>query len=245
MGNPKYQNDGSARTSGPGFGLTLHPDQLDLPRRWARPRVVFVNSMSDLFHKDVPLEFIRDVFAVMADTPRHTYQVLTKRSKRMAQIADKLDWSPNVWMGVSVETDSYAFRVDHLREVGAAVRFVSAEPLLGPVPSLNLSGIHWVIAGGESGKAARPMHPTWARRLRDACQDGGVAFFFKQWGTWAPAPPEAKLSVTVEGELVQSDMLVGVPGAPAPVRRSSKAAAGRLLDGRTWDQMPARAGRTR
>ena len=167
MGNPKYQNDGSARTSGPGFGLTLHPDQLDLPRRWARPRVVFVNSMSDLFHKDIPLGFIRDVFAVMAETPRHTYQVLTKRSKRLAQIADKLEWSPNVWMGVSVETDSYAFRVDHLREVGAAVRFVSAEPLLGPVPSLNLSGIHWVIAGGESGKAARPMHPTWARRLRD------------------------------------------------------------------------------
>ena len=245
MGNPKYQNDGSARTSGPGFGLTLHRDQLDLPRRWARPRVVFVNSMSDLFHKDVPLGFIRDVFAVMADTPRHTYQVLTKRSKRLAQIADRLEWSPNIWMGVSVETDRYAFRVDHLREVDATVRFISAEPLLGPVPSLNLSGIHWVIAGGESGKAARPMHPTWARGLRDACQDGGVAFFFKQWGTWAPAPPEAKLSVTVEGELVQSDMLVGVPGAPAPVRRSSKAAAGRLLDGRTWDQMPARAGRTR
>ena len=145
-------------------------------------------------------------------------------------------------MGVSVETDKYVFRVDHLREVDAAVRFISAEPLLGPVPSLNLSGIHWVIAGGESGKAARPMHPAWARQLRDAVQEAEVPFFFKQWGTWAPAPPEARLSVTVEGDLVQSDKLVGVPGAPAPVRRSSKVAAGRLLDGRTWDEMPARAG---
>jgi protein gp37 len=201
--------------------------------------------MSDLFHKDVPLGFIRDVFAVMADTPRHTYQVLTKRSKRLAQIADKLEWSPNVWMGVSVETDRYAFRVGHLREVNAAIRFISAEPLLGPVPSLNLAEIQWVIAGGESGKAARPMHPAWARQLRDACQEAGVAFFFKQWGTWAPAPPQAKLSVTVEGDLVPSDRLVGVPGALAPVARSSKASAGRLLDGRTWDEMPARAGRTR
>jgi protein gp37 len=201
--------------------------------------------MSDLFHKDVPLAFIRDVFDVMADTPRHTYQVLTKRSKRLAQIADKLEWSPNIWMGVSVESDKYAFRVDHLRQVDPAIRFVSVEPLLGPVPSLDLSGIDWVIAGGESGKAARPMHPAWARQLRDACQDSGVAFFFKQWGTWAPAPPEAKLSVTVAGDLVQSEKLVGVPGAPAPVRRSSKAAAGRLLDGRSWDEMPSRVGRAR
>jgi protein gp37 len=148
-------------------------------------------------------------------------------------------------MGVSVETDKYVFRVDHLREVDAAVRFVSAEPLLGSLPSMDLSDIDWVIAGGESGKAARPMHPTWARQLRDSCRDAGVAFFFKQWGTWAPAPPEAKLSVTVAGNLVQSDKLVGVPGAPAPVQRSSKAAAGRLLDGRTWDEMPARAGHLR
>ncbi len=245
MGNPKYQNDGSARTSGPGFGLTLHRDQLDLPRRWASPRVVFVNSMSDLFHKDVQLGFIRDVFAVMAETPRHTYQVLTKRSKRLAQIADKLEWSPNIWMGVSVEADNYAFRVDHLRKVDAAVRFISAEPLLGPLPSLNLAGIHWVIAGGESGKRARPMHPAWARQLRNACDRAEVPFFFKQWGTWAPAPPESRLSVTVEGELIRSDELVGVPGAPAPVRRSSQSAAGRLLDGRTWDEMPAQPGVTR
>jgi len=159
----------------------------------------------------------------MADTPRHTYQVLTKRSRRLAQVADKLEWSPNIWIGVSVETDRYAFRVDHVREVDAAVRFISAEPLLGPVPSLNLSEVHWVIAGGESGTAARPMHPAWARQLRDACREADVPFFFKQWGTWAPAPPEATLSVTVEGDLVRSDRLVGVPGAPAPVRRSSKA----------------------
>ena len=246
MGNPKYQNDGSAGTSGPGFGLTLHRDQLDLPRHWARPRVVFVNSMSDLFHKDVPLGFIRDVFAVMADTPRHTYQVLTKRSKRLAQIADKLEWSPNIWMGVSVEADRYAFRVDHLREVDATVRFISAEPLLGSVPSLNLSGIHWVIAGGESGKAARPMHPAWARQLRGRVSRRPRFHSFSSSGVRGlPRHLEARLSVTVDGDLVQSDRLVGVPGAPAPVRRSSKAAAGRLLDGRTWDEMPAKAGRAR
>ena len=242
MGNPKYQNDGSPRTSGPGFGLKLHHEQLDLPYRWAQPRVVFVNSMSDLFHKDVPLGFIQDVFGVMAATPRHTYQLLTKRSKRVTQIADKLEWPANVWMGVSVETDRFSFRVDHLREIGAAVRFISAEPLLGPLPSLNLSGIHWLIAGGESGKMARPMHPAWLRQLRDACQEAGVAFFFKQWGTWAPAAPEAELSVTVEGDLVRSEELLGVPGAPAPVKRLSKAAAGRLFDGRTWDEKPAGVG---
>lgn len=238
MGNPKYQLDGAPRTSGPGFALTLHEDQLDLPYRWARPRVVFVNSMSDLFHSSVPLSFIQSVFAVMADTPQHTYQVLTKRSKRLVQVADRLEWPSNVWMGVSVESDPYCFRVDHLRQVGSAVRFVSAEPLLGPLPSLDLTDIDWLIAGGESGKAARPMHPAWARGLRDSCGTAGTAFFFKQWGTWAPSAPESPLSVTVEGELVNSGTLAGVPGAPAPVRRSSKANAGRVLDGRTWDEMP-------
>jgi len=189
----------------------------------------------------VPAEAKASVLASADQLLRGEWEVLGVVRTDMVQP----DWFRDPLTGRRSDPNRYAFRVDHLREVGAAVRFVSAEPLLGPVPSLNLSGIHWVIAGGESGKAARPMHPTWARRLRDACQDGEVAFFFKQWGTWAPAPPEAKLSVTVEGELVQSDMLVGVPGAPAPVRRSSKAAAGRLLDGRTWDQMPARAGHTR
>jgi protein gp37 len=241
MGNPKYQTDGAVGTSGPGFRLTLHDNELALPYRWARPRVVFVNSMSDLFHKNVPLGFIKDVFAVMADTPRHTYQLLTKRSKRLLQIAERLEWAPNIWMGVSVETDRYSFRVDHLREVGAAVRFISAEPLLGPLESLDLSGIDWLIAGGESGKVARPMHPTWVRQLRDACEQTGTPFFFKQWGTWAPASLESELSVTVGGDRVRSSALLGVPGAPAPVKRMSRASAGRQLDGRTWDAMPQRA----
>ncbi len=182
MGQAKYQNDGDPRTSGPGFALTLHEDALDAPYRWRSPRLIFVNSMSDLFHPDVPLDFIQRVFTVMAETPRHTYQVLTKRSKRMAAAAPSLHWPPNVWMGVSVETDRYTFRVDHLRSVGAAVRFVSAEPLLGPLPSLDLSSIHWLIAGGESGAKPRPPQQEWVRDLRDQCSAAGVSFFFKQWG---------------------------------------------------------------
>lgn len=182
MGQPKYQNDGDPRTSGPGFGLTLHPDVLAEPYRWRAPRLVFVNSMSDLFHPEVPLDFIQEVFAVMAETPRHTYQILTKRSKRLASLGSQLDWPPNVWMGVSVETSSYAFRIDHLRTVPAEVRFISAEPLLGPLPGLDLSGIHWLIAGGESGWNARRMEKAWVLDLRDQCASANVAFFFKQWG---------------------------------------------------------------
>ena len=182
MGQPKYQRDGDPRTSGPGFRLTLHPDVLTEPYRWRMPRLVFVNSMSDLFHPQVPLGFIQSVFDVMADTPRHTYQILTKRSKRLRTLAPRLDWPANVWMGVSVETSRYAFRIDHLRHVPADVRFVSAEPLLGPLPSLDLSGIQWLIAGGESGPKARPMEKEWALDLRDQCADANVAFFFKQWG---------------------------------------------------------------
>lgn len=185
MGQPKYQLDGDPRTSGPGFGLTVHEDALQVPRSWTSPRVVFVNSMSDLFHEDVPIGFIRDVFEVMAETPRHTYQVLTKRSKRLARVADSLQWPSNLWIGVSIETQRYAFRSDHLRDVGAAVRFISAEPLLGPL-ALDLSGIHWLIAGGESGPRARPMDPAWATTLRDQCLDANVAFFFKQWGGRTP-----------------------------------------------------------
>ena len=182
MGLAKYQNDGDPRTSGPGFALTLHEDTLTAPYRWRAPRLVFVDSMSDLFHPDVPPAFIQKVFAVMADTPRHTYQILTKRSRRLAALAPGLDWPPNVWMGVSVENDRYAFRIDHLRSVEAAVRFVSAEPLLGPLPGLDLSSIHWLIAGGESGPNARPMDAVWVRNLRDQCREANVAFFFKQWG---------------------------------------------------------------
>jgi protein gp37 len=186
MGQPKYQNDGDPRTSGPGFKLTIHSDALDIPYGWRAPRVIFVNSMSDLFHPEVPLSFIQQVFAVIADTPQHTYQVLTKRSKRLAQLAAELKWPENLWMGVSVESDHYRFRIDHLRETSAAVRFVSAEPLLGPLPELDLAGIHWLIAGGESGPNARPAERAWVRDLRNQCRTHGVAFFFKQWGGRTP-----------------------------------------------------------
>lgn len=186
MGQAKYQNDGDPRTSGPGFALTVHEDTLATPYRWKSPRLIFVNSMSDLFHPDVPLDFIKRVFTVMAETPQHTYQVLTKRSKRLAAVAGDLDWPSNVWMGVSVETERYAFRLDHLRSVDAAVRFVSAEPLLGPLPDLDLTSIDWLIAGGESGPNARPMDEEWVRGLRDQCGEASVAFFFKQWGGRTP-----------------------------------------------------------
>jgi protein gp37 len=186
MGSEKYQRDGDPRTSGPGFGLTVHPDTLAVPKSWVAPRLIFVNSMSDLFHKDVPIDYIRRVFATIEETPQHTYQVLTKRSKRLASIADRLDWPPNLWMGVSVENHKYSFRIEHLRDVAAAVRFVSAEPLLGPLGDIDLDGIHWMIAGGESGKDARPMEESWVRDLRDQCAKKGVAFFFKQWGGRTP-----------------------------------------------------------
>ncbi len=186
MGVAKYQRDGNPRTSGPGFGMTLHPDALTLPQRWASPRTVFVNSMSDLFHDAVPLDFIGQVFATMADTPQHTYQVLTKRARRLAKVAALLPWPPNVWMGVSVENDRYTFRADLLRTVPAAVRFLSVEPMLGPVPSLDLAGIDWVIAGGESGSRARGLEHEWVASLRERCVGEGVAFFFKQWGGRTP-----------------------------------------------------------
>ena len=182
MGVAKYQNDGDPRTSGPGFGVTVHRQTLDEPRTWRSPRVVFVNSMSDLFHAGVPLSFVRDVFDVVSDTPRHTYQVLTKRSLRLRRLADKLEWPANLWMGVSVEDADHLYRVDHLREVPAAVRFLSCEPLLGPLDGINLDGIGWVIAGGESGPNHRPMGLSWARGIRDASNGAGVPFFFKQWG---------------------------------------------------------------
>lgn len=186
MGVSKYQRDGDPRTSGPGFGLTVHPGALDLPRTWTTPRRVFVNSMSDLFHETVPDTFIREVFGVMADTPQHSYQVLTKRTRRLVRLSTELTWPPNVWMGVSVENDSYVFRADHLRKVPAAVRFLSIEPLLGPVPSLGLDEIDWVIVGGESGPRARWMQGEWVVDIRDRCAAEGVAFFFKQWG--GPTP---------------------------------------------------------
>src|SRR6185503_15305099 len=155
MGNPKYQFDGDPRTSGPGFGVQMHADALDLPYRWAAPRLVFVNSMSDLFHARVTDDFILQVFAVMQATPRHTYQLLTKRPRRVARMASRLPWPTNIWMGVSIEEDDVAWRADQLRLVPAAVRFISAEPLLGALNSLDLGGIDWLIAGGESGPKRR------------------------------------------------------------------------------------------
>jgi protein gp37 len=186
MGQPKYQTDGDPRTSGPGFGVAVHHQTLELPYTWTSPRTVFVNSMSDLFHPQIPVEFIKQVFEVMADTPQHTYQVLTKRSRRLVDLADALPWPPNVWMGVSVENDRYVFRAEHLRQVDCAVRFLSVEPMLGPVPSLELEGVSWVIVGGESGPDARPMDAEWARDVRDRCIAVGVPFFFKQWGGRTP-----------------------------------------------------------
>lgn len=186
MGVPKYQLDGDPRTSGPGFGLSLHPEALVEPYGWRTPRVVFVNSMSDLFHAKVPLPFIQEIFDVIAHTPQHTYQVLTKRSLRLRRLSDRLQWPSNLWMGVSVENEEVLSRVDHLRQVPAAVRFLSCEPLLGSLDQIDLDGIGWVIAGGESGPSYRPMHLDWARGLRDACQAAEVPFFFKQWGGRTP-----------------------------------------------------------
>ena len=186
MGADKYQADGDPRTSGPGFGVATHPRALEQPYRWRSPRVVFVNSMSDLFHARVPLSFVRDIFSVIRDTPQHTYQVLTKRAHRMERLAGQLDWPDNLWMGVSVESIDVVNRIDHLRAVPAAVRFLSCEPLLTALPNLALDQIDWVIAGGESGPRARPMDPGWVIDLRDQCAAAGPAFFFKQWGGRTP-----------------------------------------------------------
>lgn len=207
MGQPKYQRDGDPRTSGPGFGLSVHADVLDAPRSWRTPRTVFVNSMSDLFHPDVPDSFILQVFEVMADTPEHTYQVLTKRAKRLSTLARKLPWPPNVWMGVSVESQRYTFRVDHLRRVAASVRFLSIEPLLGPV-QIDLCGIGWVIVGGESGPGARPVDPRWVRSIRDQCAEHEVPFFFKQWGGRTPKANGRLLDGEIWNEYPDQELLL-------------------------------------
>jgi protein gp37 len=259
------------------------PERLDVPLRRRKPTMWFVDSMSDLFHPDVPNQFVVDVFITMARARRHTFQVLTKRPQRMAELLhdpkfshemyygldefvpgddDALEtlceWQhrdnlPNVWLGTSIESDRYAFRADHLRDTPAAVRFLSLEPLLGPLPSLDLSGIDWVIVGGESGPGARPMHPDWVRDIRDRCVAAGIPFFFKQWGAWAPylrpfdyvTDDDRCQVVDVAGRLrgrpwggwkVQD----GTRDAVVEVRYGKKA-AGRVLDGRTWDEMPGRA----
>ncbi|WP_350279118.1 phage Gp37/Gp68 family protein [Kribbella sp. HUAS MG21] len=186
MGSEKYQNDGDPRTSGPGFGLTIHPDSLDVPRRWRQPRVVFVNSMSDLFHARVPLDFVQQVVQTMRETPQHTYQVLTKRARRLRLLSERIEWPANVWVGTSVESADQLHRVDDLRRVRSAIRFLSLEPLLGPLGDLDLSGIGWVIVGGESGPHARQIDADWVRDIRDQCVEQGVPFFFKQWGGRTP-----------------------------------------------------------
>ncbi len=173
MGSPNYRN---------GFKLTLHPQMLDKPLSWKKPRLVFVNSMSDMFHKDVPLEYIQQVFEVMVRADRHIFQILTKRSYRLARLSSKLPWPDNVWMGVTCETDRYYGRIDHLRECPAAIKFLSLEPLLGPLSNLNLNGIDWAIVGGESGPGARPIREEWVWDIRRQCKAQRTPFFFKQWG---------------------------------------------------------------
>lgn len=186
MGAAKYQNDGDPRTSGPGFAVTTHASALGQPLKWRSPKVVFVNSMSDLFHAKVPESFVRDVVDVITATPQHTYQVLTKRPLRALRMADRIEWPDNLWLGVSVESQATFHRIDHLRKIPAKVRFLSCEPLLAPLDGINLDGIHWCIAGGESGPDYRPMEISWARGIRDACVAAEVPFFFKQWGGRTP-----------------------------------------------------------
>ena len=165
-----------------GFDLQLIPHSLDMPRRWRRGRLVFVNSMSDLFHEGVPLEYIKRVFGVMAECPQHQFQILTKRAERLSDVSRELQWPANVWIGVSVETSDYVWRIAHLRKIPAHIRFLSLEPLLGPLENLPLEGLHWVIVGGESGRHPRRIAVEWVRSIRDQCLVAGVPFFFKQWG---------------------------------------------------------------
>lgn len=241
MGSPRYQKDGDPRTSGPGFGVSVHPSALDQPLRWTRGRRIFVNSMSDLFHDEISDEFIVRVFAVMALAPQHTFQVLTKRHGRMRSLLNREDFRqnvaheasersgeppfdpcpifhhvldawplPNVWLGVSAEDQRWAnTRINALVNTPAAIRFVSAEPLLGPIEYDEFPAVDWVIVGGESGRGARPMRADWVRSLRDQCAEVDIAFHFKQWGSHDEH------------------------GTPM-----HKKAAGRMLDGRTWDEFP-------
>lgn len=193
MGQPNYAN---------GFKLSLHENSLELPLQWKKPQIIFVNSMSDLFHKEVPFDFVKKVFDVMRRASWHQFQVLTKRSERLVALSPKLEWAPNIWMGVSVELEKYSFRIDHLRQTDAIVKFLSLEPLLGPIPILNLENINWVIVGGESGPRARPVDRDWVIDIRNQCRRAEVPFFFKQWGGF------------------------------------NKKKNGRMLEGRTWDEIP-------
>jgi protein gp37 len=193
MGNPNYEN---------GFQLTLHENSLNLPLTWKTPQFIFVNSMSDLFHEDVPLNFILQIFELMRQASWHTFQILTKRSDRLVELNQSIDWPSNVWMGVSVENNEYTYRIEHLRHSNARIKFLSLEPLLGPIPQLDLEGIDWVIVGGESGPYARPIEEAWVIDIKSQCIEKDIPFFFKQWGG------------------------------------KNKKKAGRLLEGRTWDNYP-------
>ncbi len=173
MGQKKYEN---------AFKLTLHEDSLSVPYTWKKPKVVFVNSMSDLFHKKVPLEFIQRVFSVMNDNPQHVFQVLTKRSDILLKYHKELTWTHNIWMGVSVEDERVMHRIDDLRQTNAKTKFLSCEPLIGPLPTMNLKKIDWVIVGGESGRTPRKMNEDWVLDIQEQCTKKKVAFFFKQWG---------------------------------------------------------------
>jgi len=194
MGKPKYRN---------GFNVTIHEKSFHEPFLWRKPRMVFVNSMSDLFHPEIPEEIILELFEVMNNNPQHIFQVLTKRAERLFKMNSKIKWTPNIWMGVTVENSKYVHRFELLKQTDAHIKFLSCEPLLGPLPDLNLEGIDWVIVGGESGSRARPMDIEWVRDIRDKCLETNTPFFFKQWGG------------------------------------RNKKANGRLLDGRTWDEMPS------
>ena len=213
MGQPNYAN---------GFKLTLQPRMLSLPLTWKRPLTIFVNSMSDLFHPDVPFEYVQDVFAIMEQAYWHRFQVLTKRADRLESVSKQLNWSSNVWMGVSVEHSRFVNRIDHLRCTGAAVKFLSLEPLLGPLPKLDLRGIDWVIVGGESGPGARPLRAAWVTEIRDQCIDAEVPFFFKQWGgtrkkltgrtldgeTWSQMPAELDTCVDNTSTCAQQQSII-------------------------------------
>ena len=203
MGQPNYRQ---------GFKLSLQPQMLDLPLRWRTPKRIFVNSMSDLFHKDVPTDYIKRVFEIMNRADWHQYQVLTKRSERVLELDDQLGWSPQIWMGVSVETEKYKYRIDHLRETRAHIKFLSLEPLLGSLRDLNLNGIDWVIVGGESGPGARGVEGDWITEIRDQCVSSQTSFFFKQWG----GVRKSKTGRTLEGrtwnEMPVSPELVSVTG---------------------------------
>lgn len=194
MGNPNYKN---------GFTLAIHENSLELPLSWKTPQYIFVNSMSDLFHKDVPIDFIHKIFTVMRQASWHTFQILTKRSERLRELDNQIEWSPNIWMGVSIETQDYVYRINDLRSSNAEVKFISFEPLLGPITNLDLHGIDWVIVGGESGPKSRKIEKAWVLQIRDFCFSQNVPFFFKQWGG------------------------------------TNKKKTGRLLEGRTWDEIPA------